>query len=59
MLGATEQRDEADGGRVEAKRSMVGVSCHGVAATKNHGAVVRPSQLIASVRPTRGGAGWE
>ena len=37
-------------GGLEAGRSMVGVSCHGVAATKDHGAVVRPSQLIASVR---------
>ena len=47
---AAEQRDEADEGRLEAERSMVGGSCHGVAATKNHGGVVRPSQLIASVR---------
>jgi len=34
---------------------MVGASCHGVAATKYHGAVVRPSQLIASVGRTNGG----
>ena len=39
------------GGLVE-RRSMVGVSCHALAATKDHGAVVRPSQLIASVRQT-------
>jgi len=50
--GAAEQRDEADEGRAEAGRGMVEVSCHGVAATKHHGAVVRPSQLIASVRWT-------
>ena len=37
---------------MEAGRGMVGVSYHGVAVTKNHGAVARPSQLIASVRPT-------
>ena len=47
---AAEQRDEADEGRIEAERSMLGVSCHGVAATKDHRGVVRPSQLIASVR---------
>ena len=52
---AAEQRDEADEGRVEEKRSMVGVSCHGVAATKDHDGVVRPSQLIASVRRTSEG----
>jgi len=33
---------------------MVKVSCHGVAATKDHGAVARPSQLIASVRQASG-----
>jgi len=44
---------------VEAGRGMVGVSRHDVADTKDQGAGVRPSQLIASVRPTRGGAGWE
>jgi len=53
---ATEQRDEADEGRVEAKRSMVEVSSHDVAATKYRGGVVRPSQLIASVgQALRGG----
>ena len=51
---AAEQRDEADEGRVKVERSMEGVSCHEVAATKDHRGVVRPSQLIASVRPTRG-----
>ena len=49
---AAEQRDEADEGRVEAERGMVRVRRHGVAATKDQGAVVRPSQLIASVRRT-------
>jgi len=34
---------------MEAKRSMVRARRHGVTATKDHGAVVRPSQLIASV----------
>jgi len=34
---------------------MVRASRHGVAATKDHGAVVRPSQLIASVRWARAG----
>jgi len=37
---------------MEAGRSMVEGSCHGVAATKDQGGVVRPSQLIASVRRT-------
>ena len=50
---AAEQRDEADEGRVDAERGMVGANRHGVVATKDHGAVVRPSQLIASVRPTQ------
>ena len=53
MLGAAEQRDEADEGRVEAERSMVDGNCQGVAGTKHHGAGVRPSQLIASVLRTR------
>jgi len=39
---------------MEAERSMVEVGCHGVAATKSHGRVVRPSQLIASVMRTEG-----
>ena len=53
--GAAEQRDEADEGRMEAGRGMVRASRHGVAATKDHGGVVRPSQLIASVlRTVRG-----
>jgi len=38
---------------MEAERSMVKVSRHGAAATKDHGAVVRPSQLIASVGRTK------
>ena len=49
-FGAVEQRDEADEGRVEAGRGLVGGRCHGFAATKDHGAGARPSQLIASVR---------
>ena len=36
---------------------MVGVGRHGVAATKNLGGGARPSQLIASVGPTRRGRG--
>jgi len=32
-----------------ARRSMVTASRHGVAVMRHHGAVVRPSQLIASV----------
>ena len=35
-----------------ARRRMVTASRHGVAVTKRHGGVVRPSQLIASVRRT-------
>ena len=38
---------------MEAERGMVEGSCHGSAATKDHGGVVRPSQLIASVRQAR------
>jgi len=37
-----------------AGRSVVEASRHGVVATKDHGAVVRPSQLIASVGLLRG-----
>jgi len=37
---------------MEAKRGMVAVSRHGVAATKDDGAGARPSQLIASVLRT-------
>jgi len=50
---AAQQRDEADEGRMEAGRGRVGVGWHGVGATKDHGAVMRPSQLIASVGWTR------
>ena len=35
---------------MEAERGMVTVSRHGVVVIKLHGRVVRPSQLIASVR---------
>jgi len=44
---------------MEAKGSMVEVSYHGVAATKNDGAGARPSQLIASVRQARAGGEHE
>ena len=57
--GAVEQRDEADEGRVEAERGMVRASRHGSTATKDHGGVVRPSQLIASVRQARAGGEHE
>ena len=40
---------------MEAKRDMVEARRHGAAATKDQGGVVRPSQLIASVRWTSGG----
>ena len=53
MGDAAEQRDEADEGRVQAKRGMVGAGRHEVAATKNHGGALRPSQLIAGVRQAR------
>jgi len=46
---AAQQRDEADEGRMVARGSMVTASRRGVAVTKHHGGVVRPSQLIASV----------
>jgi len=48
---AAEQRDEADEGRLEAVRGIVTARRHGVAVSKQHGRVARPSQLIASVRP--------
>jgi hypothetical protein len=48
--GAAEQRDAADEGRLEASGSiLVGT------VIVSQGRVVRPSQLIASVRPTPGG----
>ena len=53
---AAEQRDEADEGRMEAERGMVGGSRHSVVVSKHHGAGARPSQLIASVLRARGGA---
>ena len=40
---------------MEAERGMVSARCHGLAVTKGHGGVVRPSQLIASVGRTIGG----
>ena len=42
-------------GGLVAGRSIVGGSCYGVAATKRHGEVVRPSQLMASVGRAIGG----
>ncbi len=49
MHRVAEQRDPADEGRLEACGStMVGL------VIVNHGRVVRPSQLIASVRRTCG-----
>jgi hypothetical protein len=49
VLDATEQGDEADEGRLEARRSMVVGAYRGRAAIVNEGAGARPSQLIASV----------
>jgi len=47
MEGAGEQRDTADEGRLEPGRiTIIG------RAIVNQGKVVRPLQLIASVRPT-------
>jgi hypothetical protein len=46
---AAEQRDAADEGRLD-----VGGSALVGELIVNRGAVVRPSQLIASVRPTTG-----
>jgi len=42
---------------MEAWRGMVEASRHSVAATKDQNGIVRPSQLIASVRPTTEGRG--
>ncbi len=47
--GATEQRDAADEGRLEASGSII-VG----AVIVNQGEVVRPSQLIASVKRLKG-----
>ncbi len=47
---AAEQRDAADEGRLEASGAII-VG----ALIVDQGKVVRPSQLIASVRPTFGG----
>ena len=41
-------------GGLEARRSMVTASRDGAIVTKDHGAGARPSQLIASVRRTKG-----
>ncbi len=50
MHGAVQQRDAADEGRLEAGGSII----VGNKVIVNHGEVVRPSQLIASVRQTTG-----
>ena len=50
---AAEQRDEADEGRFGERARMVTGCHHGVAGFENRGRGARPSQLIASVRPTR------
>ena len=49
---AAERRDAADEGRLEASGSTMVCS-----VIVSEGKVVRPSQLIASVRPTKQGAG--
>ena len=41
-------------GGLEGERGVVTGSCHGVAGFKDLGRGARPSQLIASVRRTRG-----
>ncbi len=51
MGGAIQQRDAADEGRLEAGGSTMGGT-----VIVNQGKVVRPSQLIASVGLTMGGA---
>ena len=48
-MEAAEQRDAADEGRLEAGGSIIGGT-----VIVNQGKVVRPSQLIASVRQTWG-----
>ena len=52
--GAAEQADAADEGRLEASGSIMAGLFRGAAVISNHGKVVRPSQLIRSVRPTVG-----
>ncbi len=51
--GAAQQRDAADEGRLDAYGNIVVGP-----VIVNHGKVVRPSQLIAGVRRTRGGERW-
>ncbi len=55
MSGAAQQRDAADEGRLEASGSIIVGT-----VIVDQGKVVRPSQLIASVRRTRWrrGAAW-
>jgi hypothetical protein len=53
---AAEQSDEADEGRMDARDTMeLGPSSRTVVTVRGHRRS-RPSQLIASVRPTRGGS---
>ena len=54
MSEAVEQADEADEGRLEACGSMVVGCSRGSVVIVGEGKVVRPSQLIRSVRPTCG-----
>jgi hypothetical protein len=53
---AIQQGDEADEGRLEARRSMVVGAYRGRAVIVNGRAGARPLQLIASVRPTMEGS---
>jgi len=57
VTAAAEQGDEADEGRLELERGMVGGSRHGVAATVRRHRRSRPSQLIPGVLRTRCGEG--
>ena len=54
MNRATEQRNEADEGGLEGRAKAVTGSRHGVAGFEDVGRGAHPSQLIASVRRTRG-----
>ncbi len=53
---AVEQADAADEGRLEASGSIMVGAFRGSAAIVNEGKVVRPSQLIRSVRHLLGSA---
>jgi hypothetical protein len=56
---AVEQRDAADEGRLETSGSIMVGTFRGSVVIVNEGKVVRPSQLIASVRQTWTGARGE